>query len=94
MAANANGPTDVIVRSLPPFKRSTSPEPARPVTVPPIVNTFVAQLMVTSVTLALPIVPDGFATVQVCSGFVGCAFRKSLFHACSWWLTLYFVKRK
>ena len=63
----ANAPLAVALRSLAPlFSRTTVPE--SPEMVPPTawVGDLVTQATETLVTSAVPTVPEGFVTVQVC----------------------------
>ncbi len=61
-----------MLRSLRALFRRTSPVPASPETVTPIEKVPVAQLTVTLVTSAEPIVPSPLATEQDCEGPDGC----------------------
>ena len=72
-------PFEVIVSASPPLFCRTSPAPDRPVTVAPIENELVVQLIDTFVTFVTPMVPDGFVTVQVWLGPVGCALTVTLY---------------
>src|SRR6516164_3527050 len=71
-------PVPVTVRLSPPLFCSTSPDPARPVTVPPIVNAAAAQVTCTLLTLAVA-VPVPFVTVQFCAGLLGCVDTVTLY---------------
>src|SRR5215469_3694193 len=64
-------PVPVTVRLSPALSCNTSPDPANPVTVPPIVNAAAVQVTCTLLTLAVA-VPEPFVTVQVCAGLLGC----------------------
>ena len=71
--ANENVPLALMERLSPPLSWSTRPVPASPLTVPPMVYVFVAQLTLTLVTLAAPTVPVPPDTLHVCEGEDGCA---------------------
>src|SRR4051812_33210171 len=72
--ANVNVPSAFTERSSPPLFCSTSPEPARPVTVPPTLNDRVWQLTCTSVTSASPALLLPLVTEHICVGFDGWFF--------------------
>src|SRR6516165_7953997 len=71
-------PVPVTVRLSPALSCNTSPDPANPVTVPPIVNAAAAQVTCTLLTLAVA-VPEPFVTVQVCAGLLGCVETATLY---------------
>src|SRR5215469_49611 len=71
-------PVPVTVRLSPALSCSTSPDPASPVTVPPIVNAAAAQVTCTLLTLAVA-VPVPFVTVQFCAGLLGCVDTVTLY---------------
>ena len=85
LATAAGNWKDVVpaltVTCVPATSRSVRPNPVRPVTVPPMRNERVVQVIVTFVTFAFGIVPEPKPTTQSCVGPAGCVCTVTVYAA-------------